>query len=577
MLRHMRWIASYWRGHRAHISVLLVLTVVSSGVALGFPLVFRYVLDNLEQVMEGGSMLRRVMLILGALALGRFVAGLYPGARAWLNSKIGLDVRDDVFDSLKEKDYRFWGKFRPGDLTTRLTDDIVEYPRIGWFSCSAVFRALESSARLLFCLVVMVLISWELTLLAVAPLPLMIYIFYRVEHRLGKKVEESRRATSYTNDLLDSTFAGISIVKAYGAEEGQKSRLRRLLDRRVDIEMDIARLMMLVHSLYNFIGHFGKVLVVLVGGILVIRQRIGLGDFYAFYVYLDLLLAPMMDIPNLFVTSRQAFASIDREVEILEFPDRVRRLSGEDPGPLRTVELRGAGFRYPEGPGLEGIHLRVEAPAVVAVVGEVGSGKTTLLKMLAGLLPAGEGEVLLNGVPLEHIPEDALSARVGYVPQESVLFSETVAENVRLGRPIGDERVAAALETAGLPAGELHMGARRLLGQGGTGVSGGQRQRVAIARALAGGPSLLLLDDCTAALDAEREEALWKRLGPAASGAITFVVTHREATVKHADRVVLLHRGRLAAAGTHERLRRESRLYRWVLSTEMSDAGTERA
>ena len=577
MLRHMRWIASYWRGHRAHISVLLVLTVVSSGVALGFPLVFRYVLDNLEQVMEGGGMLRQVMLILGALALGRFVAGLYPGARAWLNSKIGLDVRDDVFDSLKEKDYRFWGKFRPGDLTTRLTDDIVEYPRIGWFSCSAVFRALESSARLLFCLVVMVLISWELTLLAVAPLPLMLYIFYRVEHRLGKKVEESRRATSHTNDLLDSTFAGISIVKAYGAEEGQKSRLRRLLDRRVDIEMDIARLMMLVHSLYNFIGHFGKVLVVLVGGILVIRQRIGLGDFYAFYVYLDLLLAPMMDIPNLFVTSRQAFASIDREVEILEFPDRVRRLSGEDPGPLSTVELRGAGFHYPEGPGLEGIDLLVEAPAVVAVVGEVGSGKTTLLKMLAGLLPAGEGEVLLNGVPLRNIPEDALSARLGYVPQESVLFSETVAENVRLGRPIGDELVAAALETAGLPAGELHMGARRLLGQGGTGVSGGQRQRVAIARALAGQPSLLLLDDCTAALDAEREEALWKRLGPAASGAITFVVTHREATVKHAHRVVLLHRGRMAAAGTHEELRSESRLYRWVLSTEMSDAGTERA
>ncbi len=576
MLSHMRWIAAYWRGHRGHIAVLLLLTVVSSGVALGFPLVFRYVLDNLEPVLEGGSRLRRIMLVLGALALGRFVAGLYPGARAWLNSKIGLDVRDDVFDSLKEKDYRFWGRFRPGDLTTRLTDDIVEYPRIGWFSCSAVFRALESSARLLFCLAVMVLISWRLTLLAVVPLPLMLYIFYRVEHRLGRKVEESRRATSHTNDLLDSTFAGISIVKAYGAEEGQKSRLRRLLERRVDIEMDIARLMMLVHSLYNFIGHFGKVLVVLVGGILVIRQRIGLGDFYAFYVYLDLLLAPMMDIPNLFVTSRQAFASIDREVEILDFPDRLRRLEGEDPGPIAGVKLREAGFRYPEGPGLTGISLDVEAPAVVAVVGEVGSGKTTLLKMLAGLLPAQEGTVLLNGVPLERIPEDALSARLGYVPQESVLFSETVADNVRLGRPIAERRVALALETAGLPSGELHLGARRLLGQGGTGVSGGQRQRVAIARALAGEPSLLLLDDCTAALDAEREEALWKRLGPAASGAITFVVTHRESTVQHADRVILLHEGRLAACGTHEGLRRDSRLYRWVLSTEMSGAGAGR-
>jgi ATP-binding cassette subfamily B protein len=573
MLRHMRWIAAYWRGHRAHIAVLLVLTLVSSGVALGFPLVFRYVLDNLGPVLAGGSRLRQVMAVLAALALGRFVAGLYPGARAWLNSKIGLDVRDRVFDSLKEKDYRFWGRFRPGDLTTRLTDDIVEYPRIGWFSCSAVFRALESSARLLFCLAVMVLISWELTLLAVVPLPLMLYIFYRVEHRLGRKVEESRRATSHTNDLLDSTFAGISIVKAYGAEKGQKSRLRRLLDRRVDIEMDIARLMMLVHSLYNFIGHFGKVLVVLVGGILVIRERIGLGDFYAFYVYLDLLLAPMMDIPNLFVTSRQAFASIDREVEILDFPGRKRRLEGEDPGPIGCVELREAGFAYPEGPGLCGVSLRVEAPAVVAVVGEVGSGKSTLLKMLAGLLPPQEGEVLYNGVPLQRTEEGALAGRLGYVPQESVLFSETVAENVRLGRSIGEERVALALGTAGLPADELHLGARRLLGQGGTGVSGGQRQRVAIARALAGDPSLLLLDDCTAALDAEREEALWRRLGPAASGAITFVVTHREATVRHADTVLLLHRGRVEAYGPHEVLLRKSSLYRYVLSTGAAGQG----
>ena len=577
MLSHMRWIAGYWRAHRGHIAVLLALTVVSSGVALGFPLVFRYVLDNLQPVLDDGSRLRQVMLILGALAFGRFVAGLYPGARAWLNSKIGLDVRDRVFDSLKEKDHTFWSRFRPGDLTTRLTDDIVEYPRIGWFSCSAVFRALESSARLLFCLVVMALISWELTLLAVVPLPLMLYIFYRVEHRLGRKVEESRKATSHTNDLLDSTFAGISIVKAYGAEEGQKTRLRRLLDQRFDIELDITRLMMLVHSLYDFIGHFGKVLVVLVGGILVVRERIGLGDFYALYVYLDLLLAPMMDIPNLFVTSRQAFASIDREVEIMEFPGRQRRLQGVDPGPIRRLELRNAGFSYTEGFGLSDVSLFVSAPAVVAVVGEVGSGKTTLLKMLAGLLPVSQGQVLYNDVPLERITESALARRLGYVPQESVLFSETVAENVRLGRPLDEGRIARALETAGLPVEELYMGAHRLLGQGGSGVSGGQRQRVAIARALAGDPSLLLLDDCTAALDAGREEALWQKLGPAASGAITFVVTHREATVQHADRVILVHGGRVAAQGTHRELQSKSRLYRWVLSTGTSGGRTERA
>jgi ATP-binding cassette subfamily B protein len=571
MRKYVAWIGDYWKRHKLHIAVLVLMTVLSSVVVLSFPLVFRYILDNLEEVLGQGSSreLRRVILVLLALGVAKFVAGLYPGARAWLNSKIGLDVRDDVFDSLKEKDYRFFNRFRPGDVTTRLTDDIVEWPRIAWFSCSAVFRALESSSRLLFCLVVMLLMSWELTVISVVPLPVMLYIFYRIESRLGRKVDQSRRATSMTGDLLDSTFAGISIVKAYCAEEGQQRRLRRILDRRLEIDFDLTKLLMMVHSLYHLMGQLGKVTVVLVGGVFVVRGRIGLGEFYAFYVYLDLLLAPMMDIPELFVTSRQAFASMGREEEIVRFPSRPERNGRVDPGRIRTVELRDAGFRHPEGGGVSGIDLEVHAPCTVAVVGEVGSGKSSLLKMMAGLFPLTEGKILLNGVPIQEVKEEALSRETGYVPQESVLFSETVAENVRLGRPVSGSDVLEALRSAGMRPDELQEGEETPLGHGGIGVSGGQRQRVAIARALACAPSLYLFDDCTAALDAEREEELWNGLAAVAGDALSFVVTHRQSTVRRADLVLLLHRGRLREVGTHKELMDGSSLYRYVLTTEM--------
>lgn len=571
MRKYVAWIGGYWKRHKPHIAVLVLMTVLSSVVVLSFPLVFRYILDNLEEVLGQGSSreLRRVILVLLALGVAKFVAGLYPGARAWLNSKIGLDVRDDVFDSLKEKDYRFFNRFRPGDVTTRLTDDIVEWPRIAWFSCSAVFRALESSSRLLFCLVVMVLMSWELTVISVVPLPVMLYIFYRIESRLGRKVDQSRKATSMTGDLLDSTFAGISIVKAYCAEEGQQRRLRSILDRRLEIDFDLTRLLMMVHSLYHLMGQLGKVTVVLVGGLFVVRGRIGLGEFYAFYVYLDLLLAPMMDIPELFVTSRQAFASIDREEEIVQFPSRPEKNGQVDPGRIRTVELQDAGFRHPEGGGVSGLDLEVRAPCTVAVVGEVGSGKSSLLKMMAGLLPLTQGELLLNGVPIRDVKEEALSRETGYVPQESVLFSETVAENVRLGRPVSGPDVMEALRSAGMRPDELQEGEETPLGQGGIGVSGGQRQRVAIARALACAPSLYLFDDCTAALDAEREEELWNGLAAVAGDSLSFVVTHRQSTVRRADLVLLLHRGRLREVGTHAELMDRSSMYRYVLSTEM--------
>ncbi|MCK5115988.1 MAG: ABC transporter ATP-binding protein [Candidatus Aegiribacteria sp.] len=570
---YLKWIAGFWKPHKKHLVVLALFTVVSSAVALSFPLVFRYLLDNVQQVLGeagGSSEFRKIVLILAVLAFARFIAGLYPGARAWLNSKLGLDIRDRVFASLMKKDYRFWNTFRPGDLTTRLTDDITDYPRIAWFSCSAVFRALESSSRLIFCLGVMFFMSWELTLIALIPLPVMFLIFTRVENRLGARVEESRKATSHTSNLLDSTFAGIPIIKAYNAEEGQAGRLRGLLDERLDIDLSITRLVMLLHGVYSVIGQVGKVTVMGIGGLFVIQNRIGIGEFYAFYVYLDMLLAPMMDIPNLFVTSRQAFTSIDREIEILEYPHAGNREGIEGEGAVSSMWLESAGFRYSgTSAGIVGLDVQLSSPGMYALVGEVGSGKTTVLKMLTGQLPCTEGRILYNGTDLKELSEKYLISETGYVPQESVLFSESVGENVRLGRDISDEVVSNSLRIAGLDGTELQAGVETVLGQGGVGVSGGQKQRIAIARALAGQPSLLLFDDCTAALDAEKEEFFWQELSEARENALVLVVSHRQSTVRRSDSVIFVHEGRMEAFDTHENLLRDNRLYRLVLAAEM--------
>lgn len=573
MLKYFRWIFRYYRTHRLHTVFLALLTLISATVALAFPLVFRYLLDNVQEVLAPGSEDRflKLLLALGAVGFARMVAGFYPGARAWLNSKIGMEVRDDAFVEILKKDYRFFSKFGPGDLSTRLTDDIVEYPRIAWFSCSGIFRAVESASRLVFCLGVMVFMSAELTLLSLVPLPIMLWIFYRTERKLGKRVEESRKATSSTSDLLDSTFAGIAIIKAYRAEKGQSGRLRRLLDSRLAIDLSITKLVMVIESLYSVLGEVGKVTVLFLGGLFVIRDRISIGDLYAFYVYLDMLLAPMIDIPNLFVTSKQAFASIDRVREVMDFPPAPERSGVRKLDSVDSVEFRNAGFRYPGcDAGVIGVTGRFESPMTVAVVGEVGSGKSTLVKMLSGQLPCTEGGILVNGIPLMEVDPSDLSLVTGYVPQESSLFSDSVGENVRLGRGMEDQTVERALALADLPAGDLPEGLETRLGQGGSGVSGGQKQRVAIARALAGDPGLCLFDDCTAALDADLEQRLWDGLRAEGGKRLIFVVTHREATVRQSDLVIFLHRGILNAIGTHEELLRTNEVYRLVLATEMS-------
>ncbi|MCK5787136.1 MAG: ABC transporter ATP-binding protein [Candidatus Sabulitectum sp.] len=562
--KYLKWIFNYWRPVRKYMVFLILFTLLSSAVALGFPLVFRYLLDNVQTILgtPESAGFNKIILILVGLAAARFVAGLYPGARAIINSTIGILVRDDVFGAIMRKDWRFFNRFRPGDLTTRLTDDITDYPRIAWFSCSAFFRALESTSRLVFCMAVMFFISWKLTLLAMAPLPVMLFIFYMVEHRLGKKVTASRKATSHTNDLLDSTFDGIAIVKAYQAEKPLASRLHRLLDERFDIDFSLVKLDMIIHGIYSIIGQVGKVTVMLVGGLMVIDDKIGIGDFYAFYVYLDMLLAPMMDIPTLFVASRQAFVSIDREMEIMDFPEPERRK--RETGSLERVteiKLDGVSFSYDGGGGLKDLSFHIKAPSVIAVVGEVGSGKTTLLKILAGLLPPDKGRISVNGRDLAQVN---ITSALGYVPQDSVLLGESVDENVRFGRDsVSMDDVKDALKVAGI--GEDELGEDKILGQRGVGASGGQRQRIAIARALAGKPSLLLLDDCTAALDAQKEEAFWENLRSGDIIPLTVVVTHREATVKQSEMVLFISNGRLTDTGIHSDLLENNSEYARVI------------
>ena len=551
--KYLKWIFNYWKPVRKYMVFLILFTLLSSVVALGFPLVFRYLLDNVHTILgtPDSAGFNKLILVLGGLAVARFIAGLYPCARGIINGAIGVLVRDDVFGAIMRKDWRFFNKFRPGDLTTRLTDDITDYPRIAWFSCSAFFRALESTSRLAFCLAVMFFMSWKLTLLAMAPLPVMLFIFYTAEHKLGIKVAASRKATSHTNDLLDSTFDGVAIVKAYRAEKPLAARLHRLLDERFDIDFSLIKLEMIVYGLYSIIGQVGKVTVMLAGGLMVIDDKIGIGDFYAFYVYLDMLLAPMMDIPTLFVASRQAFVSIDREMEIMDFPEPEKRNRDSEPlGRVYEIQAAGASFSYDGGEGLRDLNFHLKAPSVIAVVGEVGSGKTTLLKMLAGLLPPDQGSITVNG---RDVGEMNITSTLGYVPQDSVLLGESVDENVRFGRDsVSDSDIRKALKVAGI--GEDELGENKILGQRGVGASGGQRQRIAIARALAGNPSLLLLDDCTAALDAQKEDAFWENLRSGEMNPLTLVVTHREATVKQSEMVLFISGGKLSDTGAHSDL-----------------------
>jgi ATP-binding cassette subfamily B protein len=565
MSLYFRWIWSYWRRRLGVLPILLCFTAVSTAVAVAWPLVWKYALDAARTLAPGhGEAMGRVadaVLILLLVGVGRSVRNFYPMMRARVNGLFEMAVRRDYFEKILHKRHGFFQRFRTGDVVTRLTDDISGFSKIAWFMCSGVFRALESFSGLVFSVVAMLFLDWRLGLITITPLPLMMFIWYRVRVRVEARFKRNQTAISKTNDLLESTFSGIRIVKAYNAEERFRKKLGAILSDRVEVEMDVVKLWALLDTLYATLSNLGRVLAIVFGGLWVLDGSLTIGTLYAIFLYVDQLVRPMMDIPQFFISGKQTTVCIDRLLELADF-EAGRRDDDGGPSPVERIEqvaLHDVSFRYENGRAegaLAGVTLTVPRGRRVAVVGAVGCGKSTVARILSGELRPASGEVLVNGRPLAEQDLRTYRRHVGYVPQEALLFSDTVRENVAFGRPIDDAAVHEALRTARMDAevAAFPKGLDELLGRRGVRVSGGQRQRLAIARALAGNPDLLILDDVTAALDAENEEALWDALDSARKDLAAIVVTHRVATAMRADHIVVLDRGRMAGEGTHEHL-----------------------
>jgi ATP-binding cassette subfamily B protein len=549
----------YYRPYRWQVAVGLALVVLSSALTSVTPWLLRLALDAIGS--DGPAL--RIWTLAGAMVGVALVAGVFRyGMRELINGlsrRIEYDLRNDLFSHLMTLDAGFFARTRTGDIMARLTNDLSAVRQAAG---PAIMYLTNTVAGGVFALYFMLRIDERLTLLALAPMVLLPVLTIWLGRAIHVRFEAVQEHFSTLTTRAQENLAGARIVRAYRQEGAELERFSRLNDEYLERNMQLVRLYGLMNPAFGLLAGLGAVTVLGVGGTLALRGTISVGSFVAFGLYLGMLTWPLIALGWVVNLFQRGAASMARLVEILDRAPAVSNppaaMSLADAATGRSVEFRRVGFHYPAAPDtpprwvLRDISFRIDAGQTLAVVGATGSGKSALLELLARVHDPQEGEVLVDGVPISALPLAELRREIGFVPQESVLFSETIRDNLTYGTDdqAGAEWAAriAQLDTT---INAFPGGYDTLLGERGINLSGGQKQRAALARALARRPSIVVLDDALSAVDTHTEADILRGLRDALRGRTAIIASHRISAVRDAHWIIVLDEGRIVEQGRH--------------------------
>jgi ATP-binding cassette subfamily B multidrug efflux pump len=583
----LRRLLPYYHPYRRDVAFGLVLVVGSAALSSLGPTFLRRALDGIR----AGEPLRHVWAIAGAMVGVALVSGagrfwmrkLLNGVSRWIE----YDLRNDLFKRLERADPTYYTTIRTGDLMARLTNDL-----------SAVRMAVGPAIMYLantifggaFALVFMINISPRLTLIAALPMALLPVLGILMGRHIHSRFEAVQSHFSDLTTLAQENLAGVRIVRAFRQEGAEIARFEALNEGYLEKNMQLAQLYGIMQPGFSIFAGLGMVAVIWFGGALVVNNTITVGAFVAFGMYLAMLTWPLIALGWVINLFQRGAASMTRLIDILDAesllaePAAPRSLPAAATG--RSLEFRNVGFHYPRDKDaapdaeprwvLRNISFTAPAGATIGVVGATASGKSALMDLVPRLFDPQEGEILLDGVAIRDIDIAALRREIGYVPQESFLFSDTIGSNLIYGTD-DDAAGAWAAEIAQLSEtiADFPGGYDTLLGERGINLSGGQKQRAALARALARKPSVVLLDDALSAVDTHTEAEILRSLRNALAGRTALIASHRVSAIRDASWIIVLDEGRIVEQGRHAELLRAGGRYWALLSRQQLEESIE--
>jgi ATP-binding cassette subfamily B multidrug efflux pump len=569
MFAKIKPLAPYLRRYWKHFAWGGVAVLLYNTIRATLPLVIGHAVDDLKTGITEHKIVFHSVRLLGIASLSAIFLYITRQVLIGASREIEFDLRNDLFANLERQSATFYNTHRTGDIMARTTNDLSAVrqllgPAIMYSANTIVFTAAA--------LPLMYRINPRLTLIAFAPLPIASVVIQQFGARIHKRFERIQAMFSDISAKAQENFSGARLIRAFAQEDAEIASFETANLEYIGRSLHLVRLMAMLWPTLEFVLTISLVLSLLIGGHQVVEHKISVGQFAEFMVYMVQLTWPMIAIGwvvNLFQRGTASVIRIDellkQQPDITDDPQislssrsTAERSAVASQSIAGSIAFHNLTFTYPDGTEvLHNINLHIPAGSSLAIVGPTGSGKSTLVNLIPRIYDAPEGSILIDGQPLNSYPLEGLRENIGFVPQETFLFSESVAQNIAFGVPGATEQEiedAASIAHIRTEILEFPKGFATMVGERGVTLSGGQKQRTAIARAVLRDPRILILDDALASVDTYTEEQILSGLRKVMEGRTTILISHRTSTARNADQIAVLVDGRIAERGTHDEL-----------------------
>ncbi|WP_424766540.1 ABC transporter ATP-binding protein [Paenibacillus sp. sgz302251] len=577
VLKKLSW---FFKMNWKRYAVAITLLVLTGFLDVIPPWLIGYTIDGIHQDLLGEAEFKQIVYgwiaitVVGYIITYIWHYKLFGGA--FVLEKL---LRSRLIGHFMRMTPTFYERNRTGDLMARSTNDLGAVAQTAGFG---ILTLIDSTLFMITILIVMAgLISVKLTLAALLPLPLMALAMKHYGKKLHERFMDAQDAFGELNDQVLESVSGVRVIRAFVQEEASEASFSEKTNEVLSKNIAVARIDALFEPTMKILVGMSYLIGLCYGGYLVFHNEITLGELVSFNVFLGMLIWPMFAIGELINIMQRGNASLDRVSETLGYKpdvaDASKPVHVEEPLSLEFLKVT---FRYPSSKvdNLTDVSFTLRQGQTLGIVGRTGSGKTTLLKQLLREYPLGRGDIRISGTSVGDLKIDELLGWIGYVPQQPILFSKTIRENIFFGLKEGtDEDLQRALERASFAKDIKFLpdGLETLVGERGVALSGGQKQRVSIARALIADPDILLMDDALSAVDGKTEAEIIEGIRTERAGKTTLITTHRLSAVQHADWIIVLDEGKIIQEGTHEQLLEQGGWYREQYDRQQLEATIE--